>query len=135
MDHRISEVICVLEGKFPEIPNLESLAANVNLSVSYLQHLFKLETGISIRKYVKAKRMNLAVELLQNTNLRIKEITFRIGARDDSHFIRDFRDEFGVYPSKYRKMFREKMIAPIDAGSADSANLFLRDPTKSRNCQ
>ncbi|MEQ1603482.1 MAG: AraC family transcriptional regulator [Pyrinomonadaceae bacterium] len=102
MDHRITEILTTIEASFTQAPDVDALAEMSNVSISHLQHLFKEETGKSITQHVKQLRLEKACSLLQTTNLRIKEICYSVGMADCSHFVRDFKREFGVSPSEYR---------------------------------
>lgn len=83
--------------------SVEEMAINVNLSASHLHKLFKNETGMTAVQYVRHIRLEKARELLENSFLRVKEITNEVGIGDQSHFIRDFKDKYGMTPSAYRK--------------------------------
>lgn len=85
---------------------LDMLAEKVYLTPGYLSDKFKQETGSGINKYIKQVRMNKAEELLSNTNMKVNNISKAIGYRNDSYFIRIFREHFGVSPKKYRDMKR-----------------------------
>lgn len=84
---------------------LDKLAQSLNLSESRLRHLFKAETGISPMQYLKAQRMQKARKLLETTFLNVKEVMLKVGAKDTSHFIRDFKKAFGLSPSQYRAQY------------------------------
>lgn len=83
---------------------LDMLAEEVYLTPGYLSDKFKQETGSGINKYIKQVRMNKAEELLSNTNMKVNNISKTIGYKNDSYFIRIFREHFGVSPKKYRDM-------------------------------
>lgn len=85
---------------------LKQMALAANLSSSHLSHIFKTETGTSPAKYAKSKRMNEARHLLETSLLSVKEITFNIGLRDQSHFVQDFKKIYGLPPGQYRARFR-----------------------------
>ena len=46
--------------------------------------------------------MQRAEQLLRRTFLSIKEVTFRSGMRDISHFVREFKKHYGVTPTEFR---------------------------------
>jgi AraC-like DNA-binding protein len=46
--------------------------------------------------------MQKAERLLQTTFLSIKEVAFLSGARDVSHFARNFKKQYGLTPTEYR---------------------------------
>lgn len=85
---------------------LEEFAQAVNLSQARLRYLFKAETGVTPAQYLKSLRMRKAKELLEETFLNVKQIMLQVGVKDQSHFVRDFRDLYGHTPTEYRRRAR-----------------------------
>lgn len=54
-------------------------------------------------QYLKDLRLEQAREMLVNSFLQIREIGFKVGMSDQSHFIHDFKEKFGVTPTEYRR--------------------------------
>jgi len=86
--------------------SLPDLARLVNLSSSRLSHLFKQETGVSLTSYIDQQRMERAVDLLQSTEMRIKEITYIVGFQHEASFDRAFAKKFRCTPTDFRKQKR-----------------------------
>jgi two-component system response regulator YesN len=118
-DFRIAEAVRLIESKFDSDPDFNRLAESLNLSVSRLRHLFKEQTGISFRTYLRQTRMKQAKRLLETSFLSIKEMTKQVGIGDVSHFVRDFKKEFGLSPTEYRKQFR---LTQANRQPADKSN-------------
>jgi len=106
MDYRIEELLTKIHSDFTLTSNTKKLAESVGVSVSYLHHLFKKETGTSLAKYTKDLRLEKACELLETTNLSVKEIRTKTGLTGKLHFYRDFKQKFGLSPTEYRKSYR-----------------------------
>lgn len=104
-DFRIAEAIRSIKSNFDRELDFNALADTLNLSASRLRHLFKAETGISFRKYLRRERMRQAKRLLETSFLSVKETAKRVGIGDASHFVRDFEKEFGLSPAGYRKQY------------------------------
>lgn len=104
MDRRVQRIIQMIEEDIRANFALAELARTVNLSSSHLYHLFKLETGMAPTRYVKVLRMNKAKELLETTFMSVKEIVTLIGANDGSHFVRDFKRQYNMTPTQYRRL-------------------------------
>ncbi|HEX2950883.1 MAG TPA: helix-turn-helix transcriptional regulator [Armatimonadota bacterium] len=88
---------------------LESLAAlskQCGYSVDHLRVLFTQEYQMSPVHYRNRRRMSLAMELIANSRLSVKEIADRLGFQYVSHFSSAFRDEFNIPPSAGIKRFR-----------------------------
>lgn len=83
--------------------NQTGMAERMNISVSYLQKLYKMQFGISFIDDLVQARMEKAVTLLTTTDLRIGEIAEQCGYRHATHFMRQFKAQMGVTPSEYRE--------------------------------
>lgn len=105
MEPRIQRAIRLMTADLRRDVPLDKLAQSVNLSESRLRHLFKAETGVSPVQYLKTQRMLKARRLLETTFLNVKEVMLKVGAKDTSHFIRDFKKTFGLSPSQYRDKY------------------------------
>lgn len=81
----------------------ENLAAMVYLSPGYLSTVFKAEVGVTLNRYVREVRMNKAKEYLENTNMKIAQISKQVGFSSSTYFCRSFREFFGVSPESCRK--------------------------------
>jgi AraC-like DNA-binding protein len=82
---------------------IRDLAAEFRLSPTYLQRLFKNETGICMGEWLSEQRQQRAAYLLSNSYLSIKEITHAVGYEHTSSFIRAFERRFRQAPARYRK--------------------------------
>lgn len=82
---------------------LSFVAKEVGLSPPYLSKLFHETVGESFKEYITRIRIQKAVELLQNTNLKVYEISEKIGIPSYRYFSVLFRKKLGRSPSDYRK--------------------------------
>lgn len=83
--------------------SLESIAEAINISMYALSRLFKQETGQSIIQYINEQRIHAAVELLENHNLTITDISQMVGYSDVNYFIKIFKKINGSTPNQFRK--------------------------------
>jgi transcriptional regulator GlxA family with amidase domain len=102
MDVRVQAVIALMDSSFHQELSAEDMARAVNLSSSYLAHVFKAETDLSLMQYLKLLRMAKAKELMETTFLSVKQIMNRVGVRDKGHFSRDFKRTYGLTPTQYK---------------------------------
>lgn len=79
------------------------IAAELFVSESRLQKLFRAEMGISLGRYVAARTLAVAEEQLRLTTRTIPEISDALGYCDRFYFSRLFRAHFGVAPAAYRR--------------------------------
>ena len=103
MDSRVQKIIVLMEANPRRALSLREMASTVNLSVPRLRLLFKSATGMSPTQYFKLLKMQEAKMLLETTFLNVKQIAARIGIKDVSHFVRDFKKAYGMPPTQYRE--------------------------------
>lgn len=84
-----------------ELPT-QSIAETVFLSESRLQHLFKENVGIPIRKYIHWQRLMEASRAIMNGQ-RFTSAALQSGFSDAAHFSRMFGQMFGMTPSSIFK--------------------------------
>jgi AraC-like DNA-binding protein len=102
-DPRIQLAITLLrKDAFAPGFRINGIAAKLHISSSHLRHLFKKELGMPPKRYVNALRLSKARELLANTLLSVKEVMAAVGFADLSHFVRDYKTQFGETPSQTR---------------------------------
>jgi AraC-like DNA-binding protein len=102
LDQRIQAAIEAIQNGISGKLEIQTLARRSNLSPSHLRHIFKDETGLSLTQYIKVARMQKAELLLLTTSLSVKEVMYRVGFSNESHFSRAFRRTHGLAPGKYR---------------------------------
>jgi AraC family transcriptional regulator of arabinose operon len=102
MGSRIAGALEVVVRELDKPQALEHLAAQLRVSPSRFEHLFKQETGQGFKCFVRATRLAKANDLLQDRTLRIKEVAAAGGYGDVSHFVRDFKRQYGRSSSRSR---------------------------------
>lgn len=117
VDRRVQAVIDYMSEDLSRPLRLQEVAHSVNLSASRLQHLFKAETNMTPAQYLKSLRMQRAKQLIDSTFLNTKEIMQRVGMKDESHFVREFKRTYGLPPGSYK----QRVPAP-KISAASSAN-------------
>lgn len=108
MDSRVQQALRLISEDVRRPLLLEEVARAVNLSTPRLRYLFKAETGMTPAQHLKSIRMQKAKELLEGTFLNVKQIMLQVGINDESHFVRDFRERYGLPPSEYRRGYRSR---------------------------
>lgn len=91
---------------FPGAPTLADVAENCALSIGYLQRMFKKSTGRTLYSVLNEARIQRAKTLLAETDLPIKEISYRLHFCEQSAFATAFKKETGETPRNYRMASR-----------------------------
>jgi transcriptional regulator GlxA family with amidase domain len=110
-DSRVRTVVALIQNQYTRPFTLSHFAEAVNLTPEHLCRIFTRQMGIAPLRYLKLYRLQSARELLENSHLTVKEIMFRVGCNDESHFVRDFEDRFGLSPVRYREF--QHQAAPL----------------------
>lgn len=83
--------------------SIKYLSKKFAVNTTYLKTIFKDVFDQSIHSYVIDKRLEYSKVLLQQDNLAITEIAYKIGYSSSSKFSLAFKRKFGYLPSEYRK--------------------------------
>ncbi len=102
MDTRILRTIAGMEADPAQRLAVTRVAAEVGLSRSRFEHLFKKSTGEGYKSRLRRLRLTRAKLLLADYRLSIKEICFRSGYPAPSSFSHDFKKLFGVSAAHFR---------------------------------
>ncbi|MFV5693319.1 helix-turn-helix domain-containing protein [Flavobacterium sp. LT1R49] len=81
---------------------VDNIAQQVNLSPTKLKLTFKSVHGISMLQYHKEKNLLLAMQMVTNTDMQIKNIAFATGYESASKFTANFKKRFDKLPSEVR---------------------------------
>ncbi len=82
---------------------LNDIASSLNFHPNYISNYFKEKTGQTVIHYINSQKMKYAKRLLENENLRIREVSEKVGFEDPLYFSRCFKKYFGYSPSKREK--------------------------------
>ncbi len=105
--------------------SLQSLTDRFNVSNKYLSLLCKERFGVTYLQYVQTKRIQKAVELLQEGTHSLTEVCTLCGYTNQLTFRRNFKSITGMNPSVYQ----QKSTTPLQAtgnqaSSAASSGVF-----------
>lgn len=94
------------EGKL----TLDRLAEKFYLTKNHLGEVFKEETGLTLGEYLFRVKVQRAMVLLQEEELRSYEIAERLGYQSAEYFAKQFRKATGETPMEYRARMKEEKI-------------------------
>ncbi len=105
----VNAVVEIVENEFSN-PALcvDDISDRFNLSTFYLNKVFKNDMKTTIPAYILQYRLGKACEMLENTNMTVKEILFKTGFVNASYFGVVFKKHYGITPANYRKLYGKK---------------------------
>ena len=87
---------------------VNDVASAVSLSPNYLNHLFTVERGQSIQKYISGRKIDAAKNMLMYSDYTVTQISAILAYSSVSHFISSFKKATGKTPRDFsRKNFRK----------------------------
>lgn len=99
----IPRVCNYLEDHIEEEQLIEKASLEAELSRDYLGRIFKRRMGISLSEFITILKMDRAGKMLRETNMKIYEISDRLGYANADYFSRLFSSYMGETPARYRK--------------------------------
>ena len=105
----VRKVIQYIETNYRLDLTNELIGEYFHFNPSYLNRIFKENTGVTLHNFLVRYRMNLAMELLHTTNLPVNEIASTVGFSDIPHFIKSFKKSAGKTPGAYRETKKIKL--------------------------
>ncbi len=98
----VQEVIFFIHDNYMKKIKLTEICKDIGISPQYLIRIFNSKLQRTPIQYINLFRVSRAKELLKNTTLSIKEITYEIGMENPSYFSRLFKKLENMTPGEYR---------------------------------
>jgi len=98
IDQRILSVVDTIKSNVDNNISIESLAEGINLSVPRLIQLFKIQTGIPVRRYRLWHRL-FVTAINIGKGLSLTDAAVAAGFSDSAHFTNTFRAMLGMTPT------------------------------------
>lgn len=92
----------MLTNNLSEKVDLHSIAEEVGMGYDSFRNRFTRRAGMPPLRYRNQKRIQVACDLLRNTNKPVAEIAFYLGFHDDRHLAAFLKRNTGISPRGYR---------------------------------
>ena len=90
-----------IENNFDKPLNVDDYAYLTGRSVSTFRRDFKAQFNTTPKKWLKEKRIEKALTLLDNQNMSVTELAYEVGYENISYFIKEFKAQIGLSPKQY----------------------------------
>ena len=105
---QIDEICRHIYANCDKIESVNELAQICHLSESRFTHLFSATVGISPKAYLLAARIDVAKEMLTNSDHSIGYVSAAVGFGDQNYFSRVFKRFTKLSPTEYRRVYANK---------------------------
>ena len=99
--YRIQRACAHIAANLEHPLTLEQLGRQIGCSSYYLSRLFSETMGMTISRYVRQLRVELAAELLASGRFNVSEAAIEVGYQSLSHFSKAFKEVKGCHPSDF----------------------------------
>lgn len=100
--NRLAYVVNYIRKNLQQNLNVQDLSQKAFMSESNFHKVFKNELGISPVEFINNERIKLASSLLQDPNIKIKEVYMECGFESRSYFNRLFRRKKNISPKEFK---------------------------------
>lgn len=101
-DATVRHAVLLMEENLEAPLNIAVIARMIGTSVRHLERAFAAEMNTSPNEFYRRMRLRYARWMLVNTSRKVTDIAYDCGFSDSAHFIRVFREAYGVTPGKLR---------------------------------
>jgi AraC-like DNA-binding protein len=98
----LDRAIQYIERNYSSKIKIPQIADYAGVTPTHLSRLFNRRFDTTVIAYVRRKRVSEAVYYLTHTNLPIKEVAYRVGVEDLSHFYKIVHKELNSTPHEIR---------------------------------
>lgn len=100
---KIQQAVSFIHENFQKDLNMAVVSNHISMNYSLFSFSFKQYTGKNFVTYLKELRIQEAKRLLEETDMRVIEISQAVGYENEKHFMKTFKAICGVSPTEYRK--------------------------------
>lgn len=98
---RVERARYLLERDLENPPSLEMLAQDVGCSTFHLSRVFAEQVGMSIPKFLRTRRIELAAEYLRAGSMNVTQAAMAVGYSSLSSFNKAFVEQMGCCPGLF----------------------------------
>jgi len=107
-DLLVRHAIVLMEENFEAPLSISMIAKMIGISVRQFERVFLEEMRMSPQEFYRVMRLRYARWLLLNSEKRVTVVAYECGFSDSAHFIRGFKEVYGVTPGKLRSSLQTK---------------------------
>ncbi len=98
----VEQALGILQNHVFSQISLGNVCEQLKITEEYLIRLFKRHMNMTPMRYLNNLKMETATSLLLNSDLSVKEISWKLGFSSQYHFSRSFKTYSGCTPTDYR---------------------------------
>ena len=131
-DELIIKAMDLMQKYCLQLQSVKEVADLLDCNYNTLRAKFWRSTGMSMETYLQSQKLKMAVDLLAQSDLLVKQVAIELGYKDEATFVRQFKKHFGITPGTYQMsvVLRELLIELQDKLAKLSETLQSFDALK-----
>lgn len=101
------KIISFIDNNLTKIDKLSDIAEYLNYNYVYISRIFKKKFGKTIYTYFSDKKLELAKQLITNSDMSLTEISTHLNYSSIFVFSRIFKNKYGISPNSYREKYKK----------------------------
>lgn len=98
-----NEIISYINVNIEHLPKIQDIAKHFAYSEKHFRTIFEQNAKISPKQYIIKRKLERAAVLLLTSSYTLEELSELLDFYSVSHLINNFKKEYGVTPSAYKK--------------------------------
>lgn len=110
----IEDILNYIDRNCHKDISLDQVGEYANMSSYYLSKIFKKETGVNFVTYLTERKIEIAKDMLINTDVPIINIALDLSYHEPNYFSKVFKKSTGLTPTEFRRE-KKKLAAAAAA--------------------
>ncbi len=117
-DELLDKIRRYIDENISQNITVKDVSEFVCVEYKYFSHHFALRYGMRLKQYIRRKRIELAKELIVNTEMNMTAIAETCGFGTIHYMTRVFKAEENISPTEFRRRFKNKYAIMLDSAPA-----------------
>ena len=110
IDNVVMRMHAYMEKNYDKDLKLESIAKLLNYNSAYLGKIYKKQMGKSFNTTLETIRIENAKQLLSTTDMKVYQVSERIGYSNIDYFFSKFKNYVGITPKEFKKQHNDLIV-------------------------
>ncbi|HIW73015.1 MAG TPA: AraC family transcriptional regulator [Firmicutes bacterium] len=106
--YTVYAVLRYINENIYRVESINAMAKDLGYCSSYLSRIFKKRMGMTLQSYLIIKKMEKAVEMIEQEDFTITEIALRLHFESLQSFSKSFKRTLGLSPQEYRNEYQRR---------------------------
>lgn len=101
----VYRVMKYVDTNLSSLTDIRALAKALNFNYSYLSHIFKQKTGVTLQQYIIYKKIEKSCSLIREGQTKLTDIALMLNYESLQAFSKAFKNIMGMSPTAYKTKY------------------------------